>query len=97
MSMQMTFGLHRATDPATSRMAAESVNALPLEDRVLAALRACPRGATTYALADGLELSLVTVSPRIKPLVRKGKVRDSGRKELGESGRAQTVWEAVPQ
>ena len=54
---QLTFGLHRATDPATSRVAAMSIDAPTLAERVLLALRRCPRGATTYALADGLGLS----------------------------------------
>ena len=89
---QLSFALHRSMDPATSRAAAKSIDPESLEGRVLDALRGYQAGATTYQLAERMGLSLVTVSPRMRPLVSKGKVRDSGRKAKGESGRMQTIW-----
>ena len=97
---QMALPLHqsgraRHTDPATSHAAARSVYATPLEEQVLKALRQCPLGATSFQLADKMGMSLVTVSPRLKPLVEKGLVIDSGVKRRGDSGRNQIVWIAL--
>lgn len=83
----------RKWDPDTSRAAAESVQLTGLEDRVTAALAQCPAGATSFELADLLGLSLVTVSPRMRPLVDKGIVRDSTRRMTAENGRERIVWE----
>jgi DNA-binding MarR family transcriptional regulator len=85
----------RRTDPETAHEAAESISdALPaLEAQVLTALRARgDRGATTHELAEYLQLSLVTVSPRLRPLALKGLVLDSGFKRAGSSGRRSIVW-----
>lgn len=86
----------RHTDIDTSHAAAESVRATNLECVVLDELRKFERGATSFQLAESLDLSLVTVSPRLRPLVQKGLVMDSGRRARGDSGRSQTVWTAVP-
>lgn len=86
----------RATDRDTSHAAAESVRTTDLESVVLDELRKYPSGATTYQLAGSLGRSLVSVSPRIRPLVSKGLVEDSGRRALGPSGRSQTVWIVTP-
>lgn len=85
-------GLARRTDPATAQEAAASVPATDLELLVLTALQ--EGAATTEELARRLDLSLVTVSPRLKPLERKGFVRRAGRRQ-NVSGRPATVWEAV--
>lgn len=85
----------RADDRETSHEAAESIRATDLEATVLAALRKFPDGATSYQLAESMGLSLVTVSPRLRPLVCKGLVVDSCRKIRGPSGRSQTIWIAV--
>ena len=61
-----------------------------LEGAVLAALR--KHGAmTTHRIAEVTGLTVVTVSPRIKPLRLKGLVEDSGARELRRS-----IWQAVP-
>ncbi len=90
----MTGALSRNTDPSTSHEAAASiVGALPrIERAVLAALVVAPNGATNEELARSLGLSLVTVSPRMKPLVTKGLVYAAAHKRAGSSGRKQTVW-----
>ncbi len=90
--------LSRRTDPATAEAAAQSVTPeLPrLENVVLDALKQRgERGATTNELASLTGMSLVTVSPRIRPLVRKNLVEDSGERRAGASGRKSTVWRAV--
>lgn len=85
----------RCTDPVTSHRAAATVDTSALEDIVLGYLRERLGGATSYEIASVLRMSLVTVSPRLRPLVKKGLVVDSGRKECGESGRSRIVWVAA--
>ena len=82
----------RRTDPPTSRAAANSVNVTDMEARVVGALKA-HGPLTTYEIADILRLSLVTVSPRLRPLADKLIVEDSGTRKMGESGRKQIVWQ----
>src|SRR5215831_7052336 len=82
----------RRKDPLTSFQAAEAIgqHVTALETLVLDALKAGP--ATTEELAARLDISLVTVSPRLRPLELKGKVRRKGTK-ANSSGRQATVWE----
>lgn len=85
-------GAYRGPDPDTSVEAAYSVDATRLEALVVEALRRHPGGLTSHEMADELQLSLVTVSPRFAPLVRKKKVIDSGEKRAGGNGRRSIVW-----
>lgn len=94
MNIDSTSAYARSSDPQTSHEAAESVRPTELESTVLEALRTFPAGATSYQIAAALGLSLVTVSPRLRPLVCKGLVVDSGHRARGPSGRSQTVWQA---
>lgn len=88
-------GLARNSDPSTSHEAGAGVRAGTIEQRVMAALRNNPLGLTTHEIAEFLRLSLVTVSPRMRPLVKRGEVRDSGfRARLpGQPGRI--IWQAT--
>lgn len=88
----------RRTDPSTSKDAAASVNVTEMEAVVLRALAAHPM--TTHEIAAHTGVSLVTISPRIRPLVQKRLVREhqiEGKtvKRAGESGRMSIVWEKV--
>jgi hypothetical protein len=93
--MSATNAFARNSDLETSHDAAESIKATNLESIVLNALRLHKYGATSFELAAYLEMSLVTVSPRLRPLAAKGLAKDSGRRVRGSSGRYQTVWVAV--
>jgi predicted ArsR family transcriptional regulator len=86
------FAWARRGDPDTSRRAASSVNPTALEAKVFGALKSNPSGLTSFEIADVLRLHLVTVSPRLRPLVNRGLVEDSGQRRIGASGRKQTVW-----
>lgn len=89
--------LARATDPNTSRQAANSVTPIlpELEALVLKSLRAAGRnGMTLDELVDDTGLDKVTVSPRLKPLCRKDLAKAEGTR-LGKAGRQQTIWIAV--
>lgn len=93
----MTHALARSTDPTTSHQAAFdfSSKVTAIEQRILDELRGLGRGGlTTHALAAVLGLELVTVSPRMKPLVEKHLVRDSGRRAESPSGRKRIIWVA---
>ena len=80
----------RSSDPGTSHVAAALVNTTRLETIVLTYLEHNP--STTHEIAAGTGLDLVSISPRIKPLVRKGLVEDSGELRKGPSGRKSIVW-----
>lgn len=82
----------RRRDPGTSHAAAASVDVTPLEMAVVGALKSNPSGLTSFEIADILRISLVTVSPRLRPLADKLLVEDSGQRRIGESGRKQIVW-----
>ena len=86
-----SIGSYRRNDPDTSKSAARSIEVTNLEYEVVIAL--AQRGdMTSHELAEYLNLSLVSVSPRLAPLVRKGKVKDSGERRAGPSGRKSIVW-----
>lgn len=87
----------RATDPDTARDAARTVDATAKERQVLDALRLCPAGATTHHLAQMTGLRLESVAPRMAPLVRAGRVRDSGERRQTTPGHSGIVWVAVAQ
>lgn len=88
-------GRSRRLDPDTSKKAAASIPVADLEGRVLRALKLSRAGMTTHELAWLLKVDLVSVSPRMRPLVDKNLVQDSGERRRGESGRASIVWKAV--
>lgn len=78
--------LARRRDPSTSKRAAASVAAPTLSDRILQELRKNGPG-TSHDLAARMNLDLVSVSPRMRPLARADRVVIVGE----ESGR--TVWD----
>ena len=85
----------RRHDPLTSFKAAEQIGAhiTSLEAAVLDTL-AAHGGMTTEEMAARLGISLVTISPRLRPLEKKGRVRRAGTKS-NLSGRQAVIWEAV--
>jgi DNA-binding MarR family transcriptional regulator len=81
--------LARTGDLFTSHSAAERVNVTELQAVVLAALAAAPGGLTSHEIAARTGRDLVSISPRMRPLVEKGKVREGGVRER------RTIWIAV--
>ena len=87
-------GAHRRHDPETSVDAAWSVDATQLEHVVLDVVQAAGEwGATLDDIIRATGLDKVTVSPRLRPLVRKGFVIATNRRRPGLSGRGQIVWQ----
>jgi hypothetical protein len=86
-------GLARHTDPPTSHWAAEEVKTTRIEQVVAAAIRRSgSRGLIAAELPEHTGMPLNTVTPRTRPLVAKGIIRDSGEKRPGPSGKNQIVW-----
>ena len=87
----------RSSDPDTAHDAANQTrgsNAARLSQLVLTVLEA--RGpSTSEELANYTGESLVSISPRLRPLARKGLVVEDGRKKTA-SGSSAIVWRFVP-
>jgi DNA-binding MarR family transcriptional regulator len=81
----------RRTGPVESHAAADAISrrVSDLELRVLAAL-VLYGPATTVELAERMELPLVTVSPRMAPLERRGMVTRVDRRDR------RAVWDILP-
>lgn len=78
----------RATDPGNSHRAAARVSGPTIAQRVVDELKANGSG-TSHELAERLGLSLVTVSPRMRPLAAKRLVVEEGKRD------GRTVWRAL--
>lgn len=87
---QLSLALARRTDPVTSHAAAAVVDARTLEALIVDTLRRHgPR--TTAELADLTGASLVSVSPRMKPLAERGIVVADGKRK-NPSGVRAIAW-----
>ncbi len=67
-------------------------SAAKLRASVLARIRECPGGATADEIAAHLELSVLSVRPRVSELKRAGKIKQTGARRKNESGMTATVW-----
>lgn len=88
----------RHTDPGTSKQAAAQVRgqeASHLEQLVLRVIREHPAGLTNHEIVDMAGITWNTATPRVRPLVRKGLVVDSGERRPGPCGKRCIVWRAV--
>jgi DNA-binding transcriptional ArsR family regulator len=77
----------RRRDPETSQLAAGKVKGARLADHVLDELRVNGPG-TSHELAERMKRSLVTISPRLRPLADAGLVEALGKRD------GRTVWRA---
>lgn len=85
----------RITDPDTSHKAANEVETSRLEQMVLVQLSSCPDGLTNHELVERTGCSWNTITPRLRPLVRKGLVVDSGTRRKGPTNKSCIVWRAI--
>lgn len=96
----MTRAYARNTDPDTSMDAADSLSSEALSDlqkKVMDQLRANAFGLTVPEISEALNLSVVTVSPRIKPLVKRGLIENSGAKKIPRGHtRSCIIWRVRP-
>ena len=88
----------RKTDPVTSHEAAKSITPSlnKIEQGIYDALRSfLPGGATSDEIVEASGIQYRTVTPRLKPMCKKGFVVDSGERKRGDSGRRQIIWVAI--
>ena len=88
----------RKTDPVTSHEAAEAITPLlnKVEQGIYDALCSfLPKGATSDEIVEASGIQYRTVTPRLKPMCKKGFVVDSGEHKRGDSGRRQIIWMAI--
>lgn len=92
--MTMSNAFARNSDPITSHGGVDAIkpHVTKREQEVLEALRWSIYGLTINELATKLGRSVVSISPRLKPLVVKGLVVDSGSRKDGHEGRSRIVW-----
>jgi DNA-binding Lrp family transcriptional regulator len=64
---------------------------------VLAQFAQYPAGATADEIAKDLNLSVLSVRPRVSELKRLGKIKQTGARRKNESGMTATVWQIAPQ
>lgn len=78
----------------TSKAAADSIKKAigPLHEKVLAYLEAHPDGATDEEMTNAIPMVANTLRPRRRELELLGKIKDSGRRGLTQSGRSAVVW-----
>ena len=89
-------GLARATDPETSKEAAQSVDTTKLEQIVLDTIRSFPQGCISQDVESELaQYRASSITPRYRPLMKKGLIMDTGEKRPGFSGRNQRVMKAI--
>ena len=83
----------RNSDPLSSHQAAESISCATTErERIVLEALTKLGPMTTHKIADMTGLTVVTVSPRIKPLRLLNLVEATGLREMGRS-----IWRAIPQ
>ena len=88
----------RKTDPVTSHEAAEKITPHlgTIDDAIYKALlEVGERGATSDEIVKMTDIKYRSVTPRLKPMCKKGLVVDSGECRNGDSGRRQIIWRAI--
>jgi len=82
----------RRTDPETSKQASLSFDPTDMEAVVLAVIKQYPKGCIFDDILDNLpSFREGSISPRLKPLTKKGLIEATGEKRKGRSGRMQRV------
>jgi hypothetical protein len=82
----------RNSDPSTSHKAASVVNTQRLEGVVLNCLSQVPIGLTTHEIEQVSGESLVSVSPRMKPLETRGLVERCGKRVPAGQRVPSIIW-----
>ena len=80
--------------PGPSEQAAKSVagSANKMRAVVLAEMAQYPGGAMADEIAKDLNLSVLSVRPRVSELNRTGEIQQTGARRKNESGMTATVW-----
>jgi len=82
----------RREDPATSKLAAKSIDSKTLELRVYDAICKFPNGCISDDVVRMIpEHGVQTITPRFAKLIKKGFIEDTGEQRRGAAGRMQRV------
>jgi len=82
----------RRKDPATSKLAAKSIDSKTLELRVYDVICKFPNGCISDDVVRMIpEHGVQTISPRYAKLIKKGFIEDTGEQRQGAAGRMQRV------
>ena len=87
------YGGSRSTDPETSHDAAKFDTSFLQQQVLFTLLKEGPL--TSEEVSEILQINLVSISPRFRPLVEKGFVIDTGERRKNKSGRSAILWKAV--
>jgi hypothetical protein len=81
-----------------SEQAAEAIGGTVSKMRaaVLAQISTYPGGATADEVAKDINLSVLSVRPRVSELNRTGKIEQTGARRKNGSGMSATVWRIAP-
>jgi len=86
----------RHSDPDTAKQAALSFDPTEMEANVLDVIKMFPKGCIFDDILDNMpNFREGSISPRLKPLKRKGLIEDTGEVRKGKSGRNQKVLRYV--
>jgi len=86
----------KVSGPSEQAAEAMSGNAKKLRAAVLKQLATYPGGATADEIAKDLNLSILSVRPRVSELKRNGDIEQTGARRKNESGMTATVWRISP-
>src|SRR4030081_2085747 len=87
----------KTSGPSEEAAEAMGSTANKMRAAVLAQFAQYPGGATADEVAKDLNLSVLSVRPRVSELKRLGKVKQTGARRKNESGMTATVWQIAPQ
>lgn len=89
----------KAGAPETSRIAAARVaaDATVMRQKCLDVLSRHPDGLTADEVAAALNLSVLSIRPRMSELRQMNRIQDSGQRRKNASGHSAAVWRAVEQ
>lgn len=81
---------YKATE--TSKVAAQEIESIAETLRSMALYHITKQAMTADEVANALEVSVLSIRPRIAELKKMGLIEDSGDRRSNESGRAAIVW-----
>jgi predicted ArsR family transcriptional regulator len=86
----------KVSGPSEQAAGAMGSTANKMRAAVLAQFATYPGGATADEVAKDLNLSVLSVRPRVSELKRTGEIRQTGGRRKNESGMTATVWRIAP-
>jgi predicted ArsR family transcriptional regulator len=86
----------KTAGPSEDAAKAISGKAARMRAMVLQKIAQCPAGATADEIAKDLNLSVLSIRPRVSELNRNGEIEQTGARRKNESGMTATVWRIRP-